>query len=64
MTDLIDKAQESADYLLQQEIAKRCRFEGESEKNECGEEIPERRRALGGVKFCIECQTKIERKRR
>ncbi|MFU0452724.1 TraR/DksA C4-type zinc finger protein, partial [Acinetobacter baumannii] len=26
--------------------------------------IPERRRALGGVKFCIECQTKIERKRR
>ncbi|WP_171255462.1 TraR/DksA C4-type zinc finger protein, partial [Acinetobacter baumannii] len=22
------------------------------------------RRALGGVKFCIECQTKIERKRR
>lgn len=33
MTDLIDKAQESADYLLQQEIAKRCRFEGESEKN-------------------------------
>ncbi|MFH3710040.1 TraR/DksA C4-type zinc finger protein, partial [Acinetobacter baumannii] len=29
-----------------------------------GEEIPERRRALGGVKFCIECQTKIERKRR
>ena len=66
MTDLIDKAQESADYLLQQEIAKRCRFEGESEKEciECGEEIPERRRALGGVKFCIECQTKIERNRR
>ncbi|EMO6204475.1 TraR/DksA C4-type zinc finger protein [Acinetobacter baumannii] len=56
MTDLIDKAQESADYLLQQEIANRCRFEGESEK--------ERRRALGGVKFCIECQTKLERKRR
>ncbi|EOD4267595.1 TraR/DksA C4-type zinc finger protein, partial [Acinetobacter baumannii] len=25
---------------------------------------PERRRALGGVKFCIECQTKLERKRR
>ncbi|MGN9557180.1 TraR/DksA family transcriptional regulator, partial [Acinetobacter baumannii] len=24
MTDLIDKAQESADYLLQQEIANRC----------------------------------------
>ncbi|MCY3230869.1 TraR/DksA family transcriptional regulator, partial [Acinetobacter pittii] len=24
----------------------------------------ERRRALGGVKFCIECQTKLERKRR
>ncbi|EOD4267913.1 TraR/DksA C4-type zinc finger protein, partial [Acinetobacter baumannii] len=23
-----------------------------------------RRRALGGVKFCIECQTKLERKRR
>lgn len=55
MTDLIDKAQESADYLLQQEIAKRCRFEGESEKEciECGEEIPERRRALGGVKSAL-----------
>ena len=49
MTDLIDKAQESADYCSKK-IANRCRFEGESEKEciECGEEIPERRRAWWG----------------
>lgn len=31
------------------------------ENDICGEEIPEARRKLKGVKFCIDCQTMLEK---
>lgn len=37
--------------------------EGETHCVECGEEIPEaRRRAMPGVKTCIACQSRIDRR--
>lgn len=37
--------------------ALRCLYDG------CGEPIPEqRRKALPGVKFCVECQQRLEKK--
>ncbi|WP_407324672.1 TraR/DksA C4-type zinc finger protein, partial [Acinetobacter baumannii] len=32
------------------------------ECEDCGAEIPERRRTLGNVKLCIDCQTAVESK--
>ncbi|WP_373866478.1 TraR/DksA C4-type zinc finger protein [Acinetobacter bereziniae] len=47
---------------LQEKIAARAQFQGESEHEciYCGNEIPQQRRALGNVKLCIDCQTAVE----
>lgn len=65
MADLADVSNDFEQLLLDQKIASRRIYAGESLKEceECGEHIPLQRRKLGGVKLCIECQTVKEKKR-
>lgn len=65
MTDIIDRANDQAQEELNRNLAKAQRFDTPSllECAECGEEIPERRRRLGGVTRCIDCQTHLENRR-
>ena len=51
--------------IIERNLAKAKRFDSPSltECLECDEDIPERRRALGGVTHCIDCQNIIERRR-
>ncbi|MBD1229824.1 TraR/DksA C4-type zinc finger protein [Acinetobacter seifertii] len=70
MADPVDIAEGIAEERIQQTLSNRQTFDVESEKSnvseheceECGAEIPERRRALGNVKLCIDCQTAVESK--
>ncbi|MBD1220576.1 TraR/DksA C4-type zinc finger protein [Acinetobacter seifertii] len=64
MADPVDIAEGIAEERIQQTLSNRQTFDGESEHEceECGAEIPERRRALGNVKLCIDCQTAVESK--
>ena len=65
MSDIIDRANDQAQEELERSLAKAARFDQPSlaECVECGEDIPERRRRLGGVTRCIDCQSVIERRR-
>lgn len=65
MSDIIDRANDQAQEELNRNLAKAQRFDTPSlaECIECGEDIPERRRRLGGVTRCIDCQSVIERRR-
>jgi phage/conjugal plasmid C-4 type zinc finger TraR family protein len=57
--DLAGELIEERDAAREQVIAaRRQQFEIESETHcvECDDEIPERRRALGGVTRCVDCQ--------
>lgn len=65
MSDIIDRANDQAQEELERNLAKAARFDKPSllECLECGEDIPERRRSLGGVTHCIDCQSIIERRR-
>lgn len=62
MVDFADVAESIAEETIQQTLLNRQTFDGESEHEcmNCGNEIPERRRALGNVKLCIDCQTAVE----
>ncbi|GAA5003377.1 TraR/DksA C4-type zinc finger protein [Acinetobacter puyangensis] len=64
MSDEIDKANDLAEMLLKEQILNRVIFNGISllQCEECGDEIPEQRRNLGGVRLCVECQSLMERK--
>lgn len=68
MTDVFDRAQEREAELRADALADQARLhpqpEGESAQVcGCGEPIPEaRRRALPGVRTCVECQRDIERR--
>ncbi|AYO54940.1 TraR/DksA C4-type zinc finger protein [Acinetobacter wuhouensis] len=66
MADFADTASEIEQECLQQALQNRAQFSAHShfECDECGEEIPEQRRAIGGVTHCIECQTKLEAKQK
>lgn len=50
---------------LEHNLAKAQRFDQPSlaECINCGEDIPERRRRLGGVTRCIDCQNNLEGRR-
>ncbi|MCG2572030.1 TraR/DksA C4-type zinc finger protein [Acinetobacter sp. ME22] len=50
--------------MLASIIGHRQQFTGVSlhECEECGDIIPEQRRKLGGVKYCIKCQSYFETK--
>lgn len=65
MTDLIDKAQEYGDLMLENQIKNRQQFDLPSLKecDECGDEIPQKRRDLGGVRYCVYCQERKERRK-
>lgn len=59
MADLIDQANEHADYLLQMALARRPVAAGSSayECEDCGEAIPQARRArVQGCVTCVDCQ--------
>ena len=62
MADLADLAGEIADEHLAHTLENRQQYNAESEFEclECGCQIPEQRRALGGVTLCIDCQTVVE----
>jgi len=68
MTDVFDRAQEREAELRADALADQARLHplpsGESPTEcDCGEPIPEaRRRALPGVRTCVECQRDIERR--
>lgn len=59
--DIANKSHEDTLDLI---IAKRVKFDGESELEciDCDAEIPIKRRNLGGVKRCIYCQGVFEAK--
>lgn len=66
MADDIDRATEQYDFLFERSMANRRALSdqpSEPECLECGCDIPERRRSIGGVKFCFDCQSEMERKR-
>ena len=58
MADAADRAGELIEEREAAALAARKQFIGESEAHcvECDDEIPERRRALGGVTRCVSCQ--------
>lgn len=58
MADTADQAGELIEERMAQALAGRGAPAGPSETHcvECEEAIPERRRALGGVTRCVDCQ--------
>lgn len=66
MADFADIASDIEQERLQQSLQNRPQFTAHShyECEECGEEIPAQRRAIGGVTHCIGCQTKLEAKQK
>lgn len=63
MADLVDIANDEQDELLQRCIANRASFKIISEKKcrSCDSDIPEKRREIGGVSYCVDCQTALEK---
>lgn len=66
MADFIDNIVDNAvdvNEVVMQGLAATPEVESNlyCENEVCGEEIPEARRRLKGVKFCIECQTFFEK---
>lgn len=62
-----DRAQELEQWQRDQAIAAaraRLRSTGSSQEEcqGCGDEIPEARRALGGMTRCVPCQTNFEKR--
>ena len=66
MVDLVEMTEEFQAHQLEQQILARTQFSAQSqhECDDCGEDIPVQRQALGGVTRCIECQTKFEAKQK
>jgi phage/conjugal plasmid C-4 type zinc finger TraR family protein len=66
MADDADRAQEVIEISLQDAIDRHKKpfRESLSHCEDCGDEIPERRRAAGNITTCIECQSLIEIKRK
>lgn len=68
MSDVIDDANEHAEYLLQQALVQHQRRAGSQAASAewcegCGEAIPEARRlAVPGCQCCIDCQQLRERR--
>lgn len=66
MTDFADQGKQAQDETIDRALANRKVYRGESatECEECGEPIPERRRrAVPGVRLCIDCQRDAEHRR-
>lgn len=65
MADDIDLAGERIDAEMQARLLVLPKFNTASlvECQDCGEEIPSKRRAIGGVKRCVDCQNHFEGRR-
>lgn len=65
MADDIDLAGERIDAEMQARLRVLPTFNTASllECQDCGEEIPSKRRAIGGVKRCVDCQNHFEGRR-
>lgn len=61
MADIADIAEESMQQINTEEISKMFLKESEKYCIECGEDIPEKRRSLGGVTLCIDCKSLQEK---
>ena len=60
-----EMAQRLQESQVEQAIAGRVQYRGESaeECDDCGVEIPEARRlAVPGCRFCVDCQSRLERR--
>lgn len=66
MPDFADIAEQLSSEQLQQSLASRSQFTQVSyfECEDCGDDIPEQRRKLGGVTLCVSCQSVLEAKRK
>ncbi|MHA3079525.1 TraR/DksA C4-type zinc finger protein [Acinetobacter sp. ANC 5502] len=66
MADLADFAASVIEDSLAQTLMHAQKFDAVSEHEceECGDEIPEQRRKLGGVTLCVTCQSVLEMKRK
>ena len=65
MADIADIANDYAERDLQERLRGRVQYQGQSQKecDDCGCEIPLRRReALPGARLCIDCQEVEERR--
>lgn len=60
-----EQAQLRQEQAVQQALANRVQYHGESaeECESCGEVIPQARRlAVPGCRFCVDCQSRLERR--
>ncbi|WP_424509838.1 TraR/DksA C4-type zinc finger protein [Psychrobacter sp.] len=64
MADDADRAGEEFVLTMANYLSHAPKFDEPSlaECIECGEDIPARRQAVGGVKRCVDCQSVLERK--
>ena len=65
MADDIDRAQERQELEMAARLQVVPRFNAPSlaECDDCGEDIPSQRQAIGGVKRCFDCQNHFEGRR-
>lgn len=65
MADDIDRAGERQELEMVARLQVVARFDVPSltECDDCGEDIPSQRQAIGGVKHCIDCQNYREGRR-
>ena len=65
MADDIDRANATIDAEMRARLRALPTFTVPSllDCHECGDEIPSKRRAIGGVTLCIDCQTVYEKRK-
>lgn len=65
MADDIDLASERIDAEMKARLRVLPRFDAPSltECDDCGEDIPSQRQAIGGVRRCVDCQNHLEGRR-
>lgn len=63
MADIADTANDAAEQRLVRALEDRTTFDAPSvsECENCGNNIPAERQKLGGVKYCIECKSALEK---
>ncbi len=66
MADIGDVASSLEQESLNISLMNRQTFDAPSEAEclNCGEEIPQQRRAIGGVIYCVECQSALEHRQK
>lgn len=64
MADDADRANDYLDLTMAHCLSRAPKFDGPSlaECLECGDDIPPKRQAMGGIKLCVDCQSVLERR--